>query len=84
MIRAHLAVSVDCYIADAQGSVGWLDAFSGEGLGYTEFAASISTIVSGRATFDQALGFVAVARTSTSRRTATFRSDFSSEGYLSG
>lgn len=57
MIRAYLAVSVDGYIADAQGGVGWLDGFSGEGLGYTEFVASISTIVSGRATYDQVLGF---------------------------
>jgi dihydrofolate reductase len=68
----YLAASVDGYIAEADGSVAWLDAFEGEGsedaknlgntsdqnpYGYAPFYETISTLVFGRTTFDQVLSF---------------------------
>lgn len=55
--RVYIAVSLDGYVATADGGVAWLDAYQSEDFGYDEFAATISTIVMGRATYDQVLGF---------------------------
>ena len=70
--HVYLAASVDGYIAEADGSVAWLDAFEGEGsedaknlgntsdqnpYGYAPFYETISTLVFGRTTFDQVLSF---------------------------
>lgn len=52
-----MAVSVDGYIADRFGGVGWLDPFNSVDAGYEAFIAGIGTVVVGRATYDQALGF---------------------------
>lgn len=57
--RVYIAASVDGYIATEDGGVEWLEPFSGEGVdyGYDAFLASIDTIVMGRKSFDQVLGF---------------------------
>ena len=57
--RIYVAVSVDGFIATADGGVGWLDVFHGgdSDYGYAEFGAGIATVVMGRATYDQVRGF---------------------------
>jgi dihydrofolate reductase len=56
----YIATSLDGYIARADGSVDWLDSFphpEGEDYGYAEFYAGIGTVVMGRVTYEQVLGF---------------------------
>lgn len=57
---AYFAISLDGFIADAEGGVGWLDA-ANEGLegdtGYSDFIDSIDAILMGRTTFQQVLSF---------------------------
>jgi dihydrofolate reductase len=50
-IRFFFAASVDGYIADPEGGVGFLDAFGGEDRGYDEFFSEIGTLVMGRGTY---------------------------------
>ncbi|HEY8297321.1 MAG TPA: dihydrofolate reductase family protein [Candidatus Baltobacteraceae bacterium] len=57
MIRLYFAVSLDGFIADEAGNVGWLDAFAENDFGFTTFLASIETLVMGRTTYDQARSF---------------------------
>ena len=57
LVRAQLAVSVDGRIADARGGVGWLEPFPAEDFGIQEFLNGIGTLVMGRTTYDQMLGF---------------------------
>ena len=54
---AYIAASLDGFIATPDGSVAWLDAFQDQEYGYDEFLAGISTLVMGRATYDQVLRF---------------------------
>jgi dihydrofolate reductase len=56
----YAASSADGFLAPPDGSVGWLDAFGGEGdadFGYDAFFGGIGSIVVGRTTFEQVLGF---------------------------
>ncbi len=55
--RAYLALSLDGFVATADGGVHWLERYNSEAFGYTDFLAGIGTIVIGRATFEQALTF---------------------------
>ena len=55
LFRAYLAISLDGYIADKDGGVGWLDPYFSPALGFDEFQQSIGATVLGRATFDQSL-----------------------------
>jgi dihydrofolate reductase len=57
MIRGYMAMSADGYVADTAGTVGFLDAYQGADTGYDAFLADVSTVVMGRATFDQVIGF---------------------------
>ncbi|MCT8159045.1 dihydrofolate reductase family protein [Pseudoruegeria sp. SHC-113] len=57
MICGYMAASADGYIADAGGGVGWLEAFNGVDTGYAGFIAGIDTVVMGRKTYDQVIGF---------------------------
>jgi dihydrofolate reductase len=54
-IRFYFAASLDGYIADPQGGVGFLDPFhdggDGDADGFEEFFSSVGTIVMGRATY---------------------------------
>lgn len=59
---AFLATSLDGYIADAQGSIAWLEELhqglpAGEDCGYGAFAAQVDAIVMGRHSFEQVLCF---------------------------
>ena len=62
-ITLYIAASVDGYIADAAGGVGWLpsgdDGNTGEGgdYGYGAFYAGVDAIVMGRRTYDQVRQF---------------------------
>lgn len=52
----YLAMSVDGYIADECGGVGWLDDYAspdGEDAGYQALLSRIDTVVMGRRTYDQ-------------------------------
>jgi dihydrofolate reductase len=57
-VRAYVAVSLDGFIADASGGVGWLDRFNSPTLGFEEFFAGIGTVVVGRTTYDWSIGVV--------------------------
>lgn len=56
-LRLYAAVSLDGYLADAEGGVGWLAPFESEHYGTEAFIAEIGTVLTGRATYDQARGF---------------------------
>lgn len=51
-----VAATADGYIAAADGGVEWLSGYSGVG-GYDEFFAGVGSLVLGRTTFDQVLGW---------------------------
>lgn len=53
----YIAVSLDGYIADAGGGVGWLDSFECDEYGYERFLESLGTIIVGRVTYDQIVSF---------------------------
>jgi dihydrofolate reductase len=50
-IRFFFAASLDGYIADPEGGVGFLDAFHDEDRGYENFFSQIGTLVMGRGTY---------------------------------
>lgn len=52
--RASLATSLDGFIADPDGGVGWLDDFFAEELDFSAFMGRFGAIVVGRRTFDAA------------------------------
>lgn len=56
-ILGYMAASVDGYIADRDGGISWLDAFSGVDAGYDRFIAGVGTVVMGRRTYDQVRTF---------------------------
>ncbi len=49
----YVAASLDGFIADTEGGVGWLDAWSSPELGYEAFLEGVGAVVLGRATYDQ-------------------------------
>lgn len=57
----YIATSLDGYIADHDGGVGWLSEVApfeeDEDYGYAEFYATIGSVVMGRKTYEQVLGF---------------------------
>ena len=53
----YVACSIDGFIADKDGGVGWLDRIQHEDYGYDQFEESVRTVVLGRATYDQVLTF---------------------------
>jgi dihydrofolate reductase len=57
LLRLYIAASLDGFIATPDGGVGWLDDYNSPELGYDEFMKSIGTVVMGRATYEQAIGF---------------------------
>lgn len=61
-ITLYVATSLDGYIADPDGGVGWLEAFDEEPPpddpdGYEAFFASVDALVMGSTTYEQILGF---------------------------
>src|SRR5579859_5719327 len=55
---AFVGVSLDGFLARKDGSIDWLKPFEGEEHGFTEFFASIDTLVIGRKTYDFVLSMV--------------------------
>ncbi len=59
----YIAMSLDGYIADASGGVGWLDPFNttlaeaGSDGGYADFIADVDALVMGRLTYEQVIGW---------------------------
>ncbi|MEZ5117412.1 MAG: dihydrofolate reductase family protein [Candidatus Nanopelagicales bacterium] len=53
----YAAISLDGYLADPDGGVGWLDQFDPGDLGYERFLAAVGSLVMGRATYDQVRTF---------------------------
>ena len=56
----YIATSLDGYIADKEGGVGWLDRFDppeGSDYGYADFYALTGTLIMGRKTYEQVVGF---------------------------
>ena len=55
----YVAASVDGYIADADGGVGWLPQgeSGGDDFGYRAFYDQVDALAMGRRTYDQVLGF---------------------------
>ncbi len=56
-IIVYIAASIDGFIATPGGGVEWLTPYQAGDYGYEAFVASIATLVMGRATYDQMLGF---------------------------
>ncbi|MBB3771842.1 dihydrofolate reductase [Angulomicrobium tetraedrale] len=57
LIRGFIAASLDGYIADRDGGIGWLAPFDEVDYGYAGFIADIGRVVMGRGTFDVVTGF---------------------------
>ena len=60
-VIVYIAMSLDGFIADRDGGVGWLDDIhpsEADGdFGYAEFYDSVGSLIMGRATYDQVLDF---------------------------
>ena len=60
-VLLYIATSLDGYIADSEGGVGWLERYAGrlEGVdyGYYQFYDSVDRLVMGRSTYDQVVTF---------------------------
>lgn len=57
LIRYHAAMSLDGFIADAGGGVGWLEHHHEPAIDFGAFMARHPVLVMGRTTYDQCLGF---------------------------
>lgn len=58
--KVYIATSLDGYIADENGKIGFLDTFpmpEGDDMGYHALIGSIDAILMGRKSFDTVLGF---------------------------
>jgi dihydrofolate reductase len=56
-ITVYIAHSIDGYIADAEGSIGWLAPYDGWDYGYDAFYAGIDALVMGAATYRECRRF---------------------------
>ena len=56
-IAYYVAASLDGYIADAGGGVGWLPEGDADDYGYADFYANVDALLIGRRTYDQVLEF---------------------------
>jgi len=56
-VSAFLGASLDGFIAEADGGLGFLKPFEQEEHGYEEFFASVDAVVIGRGTYETVLGF---------------------------
>ena len=53
----YVAASLDGFIADSDGGVGWLPDGEANDCGYAEFYSGVEALVMGRRTYDQVLSF---------------------------
>jgi len=58
-VSAFLGASLDGFIAEADGGLGFLKPFEQEEHGYADFYASVDTLLMGRKTYETVLGFEA-------------------------
>ena len=49
----YVAVSIDGFIADKDGGVGWLEPYNSPDLGYESFLERVGAVVIGRSTYEQ-------------------------------
>ena len=56
-VVAYLAVSLDGFIAEADGTVHFLDQFGTDEFGYDSFIEGVGATVMGSATYEQVVGF---------------------------
>ncbi len=59
-IKLYIAISLDNYIARADGDINWLESFptpEGEDFGYGTLMANVDTTLMGNKTYQQVLGF---------------------------
>lgn len=56
-VTVFCGMSIDGFIAEADGGLGFLDDFGNYDHGYTDHMASIDALVIGRSTYDTAAGF---------------------------
>lgn len=59
-IQCYIAQSIDGYIARKDHSIDWLENISvpeGSDMGYSDFYAGIDTVIMGRKTYDEVMGF---------------------------
>ncbi|HVP60732.1 MAG TPA: dihydrofolate reductase family protein [Myxococcaceae bacterium] len=56
-VSGFLGASLDGFIADADGGLGFLEPFEQEEHGYAAFYASVDTLLMGRKTYETVLGF---------------------------
>ena len=56
-MSAFLGASLDGFIAEADGGLGFLKPFEQEEHGYADFYASVDTLLMGRKTYETVLGF---------------------------
>ena len=59
-MKLYIACSLDGYIAREDGSIDWLTKYDNNpetDYGYSEFYASIGTVIMGRKTYEQVIGF---------------------------
>ena len=55
--RLYMAISLDGFVASRDGSVRWLEPYDAYEAGLGEFLATIGSIVMGRKSYEQMLGF---------------------------
>lgn len=55
--RLYAATSLDGFLADADGGIGWLSAYDSPEYGTEAFLVSVDALVMGRHTYDQVRGF---------------------------
>jgi dihydrofolate reductase len=55
--RLYVAISLDGFIASADGGVDWLNPYDAYECGFGEFLATVGSIVMGRKSYEQMLGF---------------------------
>jgi dihydrofolate reductase len=85
-VSAFLGASLDGFIAERDGGLGFLEPFEGEEHGYADFYASVDTLLMGRKTYETVLGFDAwpFAGKRVAVLTRTERASRFGERFLSG
>jgi len=56
-VIAYVAVSLDGFIAEADGGVDFLEGFDSDEYGYDDFLSGIDALIMGATTYEQVLGF---------------------------
>lgn len=57
LFRIYVAVSLDSYVARANGAVDWLDDYDPQEFNFEKFLDEVGTLIIGRRTFDQVMSY---------------------------